>query len=223
MLAGLVVLLLVACTAGTAPTASPSPTPSSAPTPRPLTTGVQGALEPGTYVTASPFLSRLSFSLPPGWFANVGGPYAVFLDPDMSAVSDDHGLVKFLIFDRVFADPCHPDQGLLSPPPGGSVDDLADALASLPSLVATTPTDVTVAGYHGKQLTLTAPTSISICSFWQLPLGASTPMVPGQLDRVWILDVRGQRLVIDAPEVPSESAADKATVQAILDSIAPAG
>jgi hypothetical protein len=223
MLAGLIVLLLVACTPGTALTASPLPTASSAPTPRPLTAGVQGPLDPGTYVTASPFLSRLTFSLPPSWFANVGGPYAVFLDPGMSAVSDDDGLVKFVIFDKVFADPCHPDQGLLSPLPGGSVDDLANALASLPSLVATTPTDVTVAGYHGKQLTLTAPTSITTCSFWQLPLGASNTMVPGQRDRVWILDINGQRLVIDAPEVPSESAADKATVQAILDSIAPAG
>jgi hypothetical protein len=143
----------------------------------------------------------------------------------MSAVSADDGLVKFVIFDKVYADPCHPDQGLLSPLPGGSVDDLANALASLPSLVATTPTDVTVAGYHGKQLTLTAPTSITTCSVWQLPLGAYNTMVPGQRDRVWILDINGQRLVIDAPEVPSESAADKAKVQAILDSIriAPAG
>ena len=227
MLAGLGVLLLVAWTPDTAPPASPSPTsgsaptPSSAPTPLPLTAGLQGPLDPGTYVTASPFLSRLTFSLPPGWFADVGGPYAVFLDPGISAVSDDDGLVKFVIFDKVFADPCHPDQGLLSPQPGGSVDDLANALASLPSLAATTPTDVTVAGYHGKQLTLTAPTNVTTCSFWQLPLGAQNTMVPGQLDRVWILDVNGQRLVIDASEVPGESAADRASVQAILDSIAP--
>jgi hypothetical protein len=44
-------------------------------------------------------------------------------------------------------------------------------------------------------------------------------MVPGERDRYWILDVKGQRLVIDAHEVPSESAADKAAVQAVLDSI----
>ena len=218
-----------ATTAGT-PTSDGSSTEGStatsggaASTPRPLTAGPQGPLDPGTYVTASPFLSRLTFSLPPKWNANVGGPYAVFLDPRMSAVSDDEGLVKFVIFDKVFADPCHPDQGLLDPLPGGSVDDLANALASLPSLDATTPTDVTVAGYHGKELTLTAPTGGNNCSFWQLPLGAHNTMVPGQVDRVWILDVDGQRLVIDAPEVPSESAADKASVQAILDSIAPAG
>jgi hypothetical protein len=174
-------------------------------------------LDPGTYVTASPFLSRVTFSLPPGWFANMGGPYAVFLDPSMGAVSADEGLVEFVIFDDVFADPCHPDQGLLDPPPGPSVDDLANALASLPGLVATTPTAVTVAGYNGKQLTLTAPTGT--CSVWRLPLGATNRTIAGERDRIWILDINGQRLVIDAPEVPTEGAADKATVQAILDSI----
>jgi hypothetical protein len=191
----------------------------ASPTPRPLGVGQQGPLESGTYVTASPFLSRVTFSPPPGWYASMGGPYAVFLDPSLVTVSDDDGLVELVIFDKVFADPCHLDQGLLNPPPGASVDDLANALAKVPSLVATTPTDVTVGGYHGKQLTLTAPTTLAACSVWQLPLGATNTMVPGERDQYWILDVNGQRLVIDSHEVPSESAADKAAVQAILDSI----
>jgi hypothetical protein len=200
------------------PTAAPS-SPSSTPASRALAVGLQGPLEPGTYVTASPFRSRVTFSLPPGWFADLGGPNAVFLDPSIGPVSNDNGLVEFLFFDKVYADPCHPNRGFLNPPPGPSVDDLAKALASVPSLVATTPTDVTVAGYHGKQLTLTAPTSIASCSVWQLPLGAINTMVSGERDRYWILDINGQRLVIDAHEVPSESAADRAEVQAILDSI----
>jgi hypothetical protein len=149
----------------------------------------------------------------------MGGPYAVFLDPSMDPVSNDDGLVELVIFDKVYADPCHLDLRLLNPPPGPSVDDLANALARLPSLVATTPTDVAVGAYHGKQLTLTAPPSIAACSVWQLPLGAANTMVPGERDRYWILDVNGQRLVIDAHEVPSESAADKTAVQTILDSI----
>ena len=176
-------------------------------------------MESGTYVTASPFLSRVTFSAPPGWFASMGGPYAVFLDPSLGTVANDDGLVELVIFDKVYADPCHVDRGLLNPPPGPSVDDLAKALASVPSLVATTPTDVTEAGYHGKQLTLTAPTSIATCSVWELPMGAANTMVPGERDTYWILDIDGQRLVIDAHELPTESAAQKAEVQAILDSI----
>jgi hypothetical protein len=194
---------------------SPSPTSSV----RALDKGVQGPLDEGTYVTASPFLTRVTFSLPRQWFADVGGPYAVFLDPTVDPVSNDDGLVEFLIFDKVYADPCHVNHGLLNPSPGPSVDDLANALAKVPGLVATTPTDVTVAGYHGKQLTLTSSTGTAACSIWQLPLGAANVMVPGEVDRYWILDVNGQRLVISAHEVPRESAAHKAEVQTILDSI----
>jgi len=149
----------------------------------------------------------------------MGGPYAVFLDPSLVTASDDDGLVELVIFDKVYADPCHPDKGLLSPSPGPSVDDLAKALASVPSLVATTPTDVTAAGYHGKQVTLTAPTSIATCSVWELPMGAANTMGPGERDTYWILDIDGQRLVIDAHELPNESPAHKAEVQSILDSI----
>ncbi len=223
------VIALAACSDGApaltstgpigAVTASAHSSPSPIATARALDEGLQGPLDPGIYVTASPFLTRVTFSLPAQWFADVGGPYAVFLDPSMDPVSNDDGLVEFVIFDKVYADPCHVDRGLLNPPPGPSVDDLAKALASVPSLVATTPTDVTVAGYHGKQLTLTSDTSTATCSLWQLPLGAANTMVPGERDRYWILDINGQRLVISAHEVPSESPAHKAEVQAILDSI----
>ena len=111
-------------------------------------------LEPGTYVTADPFLVRVTFTVPAGWEGNIGGPYVVVLDR-----ASGQGAVAFSIFDKVYADPCHFDKGLLNPLPGPTVDDLATALASLPGLDATTPTDVTVGGYQGKQLTLTAPAS----------------------------------------------------------------
>ena len=51
------------------------------------------------------------------------------------------------------------------------------------------------------------------------PLGATYGMAPGERDQVWILDVDGQRLVIDAPQPPSQTAAAKAEVQGVLDSI----
>ena len=44
-------------------------------------------------------------------------------------------------------------------------------------------------------------------------------MVPDQRDRVWVLDVEGQRLVIIAPEQVDQTPQDKAEVQGILDSI----
>lgn len=100
------------------------------------------------------------------------------------------------------------------------------ALASLPGLDVTTPTDITVDGYRGKQLTLMAPDTFDGCTLgregyviWQLPLGAMFTMTPGERDQVWILDVDGERLVVDVPELPSSTAQQRAEVQAILDSI----
>ena len=102
------------------------------------------------------------------------------------------------------------------------------ALVGLPGIDVTAPIDITIDGYRGKQLTLTAPSDMTGCTFspdgnlltWELPLGARIGMTRGEVDRVWILDVDGQRLVIDAPEVPGVlDAASKAEVQAVLDSI----
>ena len=163
----------------------------------------------------------VTFTVPAGWLGKVGGPNAVFL-----ARADGRGEMAFSFFEKVYADPCH-YQGALDPPPGPSVDDLATTLASLPGLDVTTPADVTVSGYRGKQLTLTAPASFADCTLspdgsfrvWELPLGATNDLQPGQRDPVWILDVEGQRLVIDAAEQPGMTAEDKAEVQAILDSI----
>jgi hypothetical protein len=208
----------VQASAVTGHTGTPQASARTSPSALALDVGGQGPLEQGTYVTASPFLSRVTFSAP-GWYASMGGPYAVFLDPSLDTASNDNGLVELVIFDKVYADPCHPDQGLLDPPPGPSADELAKALASVPSLVATTPTDVSVSGYHGKQLTLTAPKGIATCSVWELPLGATNTMVPGELDTYRIFDIDGQRLVIDAHDLPGESAAHKAEVQGLLHSI----
>ena len=125
----------------------------------------------------------------------------------------------FQVFDKVYADPCHDHETLLDPLPGPSAAELADALAGLPGLEVTSPTDVTLGGYQGKQLTMTAPATGDFCRVWELPLGATNDVAPGDQQRVWILDVDGQRLVIVAPEPPALTAATKAEVQAVLDSI----
>jgi hypothetical protein len=132
------------------------------------------------------------------------------------------------LFEKVYADPCHYQYpGLLDPLPGPTVEDLATALASRPGLDSTTPAAVTMSGYQGRQLTLTAPASFDGCTLtpdgsfrvWELPLGATNDMAPGQVDRVWILDVDGERLVIDAQEQPGQAAEVRAEIGAILDSI----
>ncbi len=208
---------------GPAPTQTASLVPSPSPSTGPLSLGdAPYALTAGTYVTSAPFGARVTFSVPAGWTGHVGGPYAVFLDG-----ANGGGSVAFSIFDKVYADPCHADKGLLQPSPGPSAADLATALSKMGGVTATAPVDVTLGGYSGKQVTLTAPASFAACTLtkdgafrvWELPLGATNDMITGERDRVWILDVDGTRLVIDAPEDVGQSGQAKAEVQAILDSI----
>ena len=182
------------------PTASPSPTPM--PTPRPLTVIDSGPvpIEAGTYVANAPFLVPLTFTVPSGWSGNIGGPYLVALTP-----TDGRSYVDMEIFNKVYADPCHNDQGLLNPLPGPSVDDLVTALKNMPSVTVSAVTNGSIGGLAAKQLTLTAPSSFAGCTLtsdgqfrvWVLPLGATNDMHPGESQQIWILEVDGQRLVID--------------------------
>lgn len=201
----------------------PSPTAAPTSSPRPLTeTGVPVPLEPGTYVAGGPFSPPITFTVPAGWQAIVAGPYRVSL----GWVDKADGMT-FSIFNLVSADPCHlMDEGYIDPPPGPSVDDLANALASMPGLEVTDLADVTVDGYSGTQLTMSAPDSFAGCNLpsdgyviWELPLGSRHAMAAGERDRVWILDVDGERLVIVIPEPPGYTDVQRAEVQAVFDSI----
>lgn len=209
-----------------APTATPSAGPTSAPS------MAQGSalipyregsvpLTAGTYVAASPFPKKITLTLPDGWYGNIGGPYAVFLSRVGPTAE-----VDFVILNEVYADPCHFDRGQ-NPLPGPGVDDLVAALASLPGMTVTTPVDVTVGGYHGKQVTMTAPASADGCTplpgagfrIWELPLGATNDMLPGQRQQVSVLDVDGTRVVLDVNGLEQGSTKLTPEVQAIVDSI----
>jgi hypothetical protein len=205
-------------TASTIPTRTVAPTSSI----RPMPADQRGALKPGTYVAGDPFSLRVRFTLPAGLLGTIGGPYLVHL-----GWADKPGGISFSIFDKVSADPCHSEQGYLDPPPGPSVADLATALANMPGIVVTDVSDVSMDGYSGTQLTMSAPDSFASCTFspldgyviWQLPLGKTHTMSAGERDRVWILDVAGKRLVINVSDELGYTDADRAELQAIFDSI----
>ena len=110
--------------------------------------------------------------------------------------------------------------------PGPTVDGLASALAAVPLRNATTPVDVTVDGYTGKYLEWSVPDAIDFATCdkedgearfqswtgrWQ--------QGPGQVDRLWILDIDGARLVMDAWYAKETTAVDRAELTQIMDSI----
>ena len=119
----------------------------------------------------------------------IGGPYLVALTQ-----ADGHVSLDMSIFTKVFADPCHNNLGPLNPVPGASVDDLVTALTAMPSVTVSAVTDSTIGGVPAKELTITAPTSFAGCTLtsdgfyriWQLPLGATNDLTPGESDRIWV-------------------------------------
>jgi hypothetical protein len=208
-----------------APPATPTPAPTPTPTPISLPVDSQEltVTEPGTYLAGDPFQIPITMTIPAGWVGKVGGPYAAFLD--RAPVGNGDASIALTLSQTIYADPCH-DRGFLAPQPGPTVDDLAAALASLSGFDATTPTEVTVDGYSGKQLTLTAPASFDACTLgpdgyrlWQLPLGAIQSFNPGQRTTLRIVDVNGKRLVVSSDTYPTTNAQELAEVQGILDSV----
>ena len=207
------------------PTVAPSPTPTLAPSPStglvpiphgdttpgsPLTAGVR-------YVTTDPFPIPLSFVAPAGWAGNIGGPFAVWTGPVASGGSS----FSFQLSQAVYADPCHPEHGTIAGPSQTSTAAaLVQALISRPGLAKTTPKATTLAGRPATSFTLTLGRS-SICDgrylLWELPLGATNDLQPGLSERIWVVDVDGQVLTVEADS--TGGAAAQQAIQQALDSL----
>jgi hypothetical protein len=128
---------------------------------------------------------------------------------------------------NVYADPCHWVGTLLDPPPGPSVDGLVQALASQPQRGASRPSAVELGGFTGTFMEMTVPARIDLADChsgefrtWIDPLLAGARWLePGQHDLLWIVDVDGRRLVIDAALGADTSAQDRADRIQMVESI----
>ena len=118
---------------------------------------------------------------------------------------------------NVFANPCHSNDTLLDPPIDPSVDGLVAGLASQKGHPATTPTDVEVDGYAATYMEMTVPAGIDVADCdhgefrtWADPYGCCRDLEAGQRDLLWIVEVDGNRLVIDAALGPQTTKQDRA-------------
>ncbi len=103
---------------------------------------------------------------------------------------------------------------------------------------ATTPTDVTLGGYSGRYLTWSAPAHWVVtgnanfkgCDVqsnghrdfvnWYSNLDAEQyTQVAGQVDRLWVLDVNGQRLLVDAAYAPDTTQAQRDEEDQVVQSL----
>ena len=223
--AGLVAAVVVAALLGIAYLVAPnvgSPAPSPDPSASEALTGdlgtARGALAPGTYAINDVEPFRITISVPPGWERNVV-PAQVWSD------TDDKAMVGFFTVDDVFADVCDEAQGWAGV--GPTVDDLVDALSAVPGITVDSQTDVTISGFSGTLLDISStdpgcPEGVDGLVLTSLPGFVDRPHPGGDdvaFNRWYILDVEGQRLVINASSPASNPEQVTEDVQSILASV----
>jgi hypothetical protein len=145
--------------------------------------------------------------------------------------SDSHVIVlSTWTVGNLKADACLWKAGTLDPPVGPTVGDLAAALLAQAGPAKGTSTDVTLGGYRGKKIAFSIPSDFDstscdegVFSRWE---AASEPgdlggwiYGGGMRNAVYIIDVDGQRLVIDTMSLPGASAADLAELDQMIASI----
>jgi hypothetical protein len=190
---------VAACTSAdsTANATHPTPTRSSDP---PSTNASDGPidiaripddalLEPGTY--AMPFLT------------GDGAMQAVVKVPDgytnhFSVIASDDGDLAFWgRVTKVDTDPCLGGKHVGA---GTSVHDLASLLVAQRHMKTSQPVPVTIGGYHGVYLKSTVPADVHRCRGGVVTMYSDGGTwlqqdVPHAIFQVWILKVRGQRVV----------------------------
>lgn len=238
VLAIAVALLASACTSPAA-TSDQSARPNAAigSTPQRTPSGLPGFKSTYTFdfprldAPGKPF-PKVLVGVPDGWVSYKG---FALRSPGVLTVS-------FWNVTDVYANSCHWLGPMIHP--GQTVDGLAAVIAGRPLRNATAPVAVSLGGYAGKYLEWSVPVEVhfSDCDqgpgdtqswfeswtgrmLWNAPdnLSGTTDRYqqgPGQVDRLWILDVEGRRLVIDATYMPGSSTQDRALLQQVVDSIA---
>lgn len=221
--------LLLGSGVGSRPTPTPrpisSPSPTATPTPMPTP---RGLLEPGTTVMFYQDVTagfRVDVTVPGGdWYQSVPAP-GILTKRDSAEPPDGAGIIVFTGALDVYGDPCtwsstRPQQ------PNTSADEIAAALVAQPMRDATA-TEITVDGYTGRAVELTVPASLDFAdcdngefrSWVQGGDSARFHQGPGQQDVVWIIDVDGTPLVINAAFFDETPSAVQTELRAILDSI----
>ncbi len=171
-----------------------------------------------------------------------GPPFVVEVPASWVSFKDDCGFVTATPEPGVFTAglsgwivgqvPTHPCQNHATLTTSGeTVDELVQALVTQELRNATGPVDVTLAGHEGKYLEWSVPTDIVVLddeyhvegcddgnflSWLGRTGGTRYQQVGGQIDQLWVLDVEGQRVVIDASYSPDASQAVRDELAAIV-------
>lgn len=166
---------------------------------------------------------RVTFTVPDGWAALRGyGAIALAAEGTSSPAGASIGFGRG---SWLHSNPClTAEQLAASAQPdvavGPGVDEFASAIADHPRLDATDPVPVTLGGFSGKYVDIQLPTDLSECATsyypWEPGIYAQGP---GHRWHLWILDVDGVRIVVQATDYAGTSAKHRAELDAIVQSI----
>lgn len=225
---------------GTGGQTSPSPSaelsqlPSAAATPR---AAGDEDLPPGTYfarpLAAASDSLTVTFTVPEGWTFLAGNTLVPTDDPGTGAPG---GIaIQFDDVTALHGDPCSWLDAAADISVGSAADDLVDALVAHTEYEASDPVEITIGGYRGKRVDVVYPTEPFVgdtanapeCDEGRYRLwstvahGRDGIYAQGPANR-WqanVLNIEGRRLVVIVQDFPGTSAADRAELDAIVDSI----
>ena len=225
--AAIIAFALASCQAGSSePTATVTVTVSAEPTatPVPRLNG-QDPLDAGRYQVNGGVSTGLSVEVPgSGWSAS--GDWVV-IGPRGNDLPDGMA-IRFHTIPNLAANPLSHSAGNLDPPVGPTVDDMVQAIVAHPALTASAPEDITIDGHAGQLVTITIPADAELpiveggpaYYFYAEPSGGGIwGFAPGQTFDWYIVDVDGERLIIDSFHYPGTSEEDLAAQRTVVESV----
>lgn len=202
--------------------APPAATPSPSPTPTVIAAAQlsgQASLTAGRYQVDPNLPVDVTVEVPEGWSA--GGNWVV-IGPNGNGAPAGMA-IRFYTASNLYLNPLSPDDGVLDPQVGPSSEDFAIAMVDHPDWTTTGPDAFTIDGFAGQVVHVILPPGTSEATPFYLSVdtggGQAFGWAAGQLFDIYVVEVGGQRLVIDAFHYPDTSAADLAAQQVVLSSI----
>jgi hypothetical protein len=217
------------------PTVGP-PERNPAATPNPTAIAVPAEAGEQALVPFGSTQARLSIALPDGWARAGEGMYAKSTGTGMAGVSISAWRLRSV---NVF--PCRwsagefADEALMRTTEGQAL-----ALASwwgqdplMPpksnagiSPIASKPRAVTVHGQSAWSVDVLIPSGLDLAEcdagqlvLWEAADGTTRTSVPGQLDRLWVVEIGGEVIVVDVASSSSTPEADVSELNAVVESI----
>ena len=188
-------------------------------TPTPAALDGQDPLSAGRYQADPALPMVVTVDVPDGWSA--GGAW-VLMGPNGNDTPEGMA-IRFYTADFIYSDPLVPEDGELQPAVGPSADDLVAAIEGHPDWSVTGTDPVTIGGYPGQVVHVTLPGQTSndtpFYLFGDDGGGQVWGWAPDQAFDIYIVDVAGERLIIDAFHFSDTSDADIAAQQSVLSSI----